>query len=258
MTTVYNRTVIALLGLTIAISVSSIVGYILKVTILPELDTSSIENYFSQTFILLTVILAFLVGINTIGYERTIGIFVITFVVSFLLELSSTFNGFPYGKYEYTDKMGYKLLGEVPVLIPLSWFSIILPSYLIAYKLGYRGLNLVIVSSIFVLFWDLSLEYMASYIQKFWIWEGGFFYGMPIENWGGWLLTAFVVYSLFHLLFGDEKVIYSKNALLLYLIITLFSAILSIVSGGTLPGLLTIGGVLIIILSSIHRGVEIW
>ncbi|MCS7298529.1 MAG: carotenoid biosynthesis protein [Spirochaetia bacterium] len=258
MTMVYNRTIAVLLGLTIATSIISIVGYILKVIILPELDTSSIENYLSQTFILLTIVLALLIGVSAIGYERTAAIFILTFIISFLFELSSTYNGFPYGKYEYTDRMGYKLLGEVPILIPLSWFSIILPSYLIGHRLGYRGWNLVIVSSIFVLFWDLSLEYMASYIQKFWIWESGFFYGMPIENWGGWLLTAFIIHSLFYLLFGDEKINYSKNALLLYLTITLFSAIFSIVSGGLLPGLLTVGGILIIILSSIYRGGKIW
>lgn len=258
MTTVYKRITLAFLGITLATFVFGIVGYTIKVIALPESDTWLTESYFSQIFILLIFTSSFLIGFGSLGYLRTISLVILTFIVSFLLELSSTYNGFPYGKYEYTDKMGYKLLGEVPILIPPSWFSIILPSYLIAHRLGFRGWNLVIVSSVFVIFWDLSLEYMASYVQKFWIWESGFFYGMPIENWGGWLLTAFIVYSLFYLIFGDEKVNYDKNALFLYLTITLFSSIISIVSGGILPGLLTIGGIMIIVLSSIHRGVKIW
>ncbi|MCX8029146.1 MAG: carotenoid biosynthesis protein [Brevinematales bacterium] len=246
----------------LAVGIFSILGYVLKTYIgLPtDIKTNTIEELIPHIFILLTLFTSFLVGIISLGVSKTTILLIITFIVSFILELSSTYNGFPYGLYKYSDKMGFKLLGEVPFLIPLSWFSIILPSLVISYKLGFRGYPVVLFSSILVLIWDLSLEYFASYIKKFWIWEEGFFYTMPIENWFGWFLTALVIYSIYWIMYKEdgENIQYCEYAFFNYLLITLFSSLFSLFYGGIIPGFLTIGGVAVLILYSISRGIKLW
>jgi uncharacterized membrane protein len=37
--------------------------------------------------------------------------------------------------YHYTDKLGYKFLGLVPLLIPVAWFMMSYPSFIIADRL---------------------------------------------------------------------------------------------------------------------------
>lgn len=255
MITKYSKLTIIL---TLIVGALSILGYTVKTNIVIPIDTKNIENIVPSIFIILSVIGAFLVGIQSLGKEKTISLLIITFIIAFIFELSSTYNGFPYGKYKYTDILLPKLLGEVPLLIPLSWFSIIVPSYIIASKLKTKGIERILVASILVLIWDLSLEYPMSYIQKIWIWENGFFYTMPIENWFGWFLTAFVIFGIFQLLFNDEKIEYTPNAIYLYLVITLFSSVFSIFTGGILPGLFTLGGILVIFLKSRIIGEKLW
>lgn len=244
--------------ITLIVGLLSILGYTIKTNIDIPIDTRNLERIIPSIFIILSVISAILVGLESLGKEKTISLLIISFIIAFIFELSSTYNGFPYGKYKYSDILLPKLLGEVPLLIPLSWFSIILPSYIIAARLNTKGIKRILLASVIVLIWDLSLEYPMSYIQKIWIWEKGFFYTMPIENWFGWFLTAFIIISIFELFYNDEKVEYTPNAIYLYLVITLFSVLFSIFTGGILPGLFTLGGILIIFLKSRISGEKLW
>jgi putative membrane protein len=51
--------------------------------------------------------------------------------------------------------------------------------------------------------WDLVVDpYLSSPTEKAWIWEDGSgqYFGVPLHNFGGWLLTTFTIYFLFRLL----------------------------------------------------------
>ena len=43
--------------------------------------------------------------------------------------------GWVYGPYHYTDQLGPKFLGLVPYLIPVAWFMMSYPSFVIADRL---------------------------------------------------------------------------------------------------------------------------
>ena len=65
--------------------------------------------------------------------------FVSVFLLSFLSEFMGTGYGIPFGGYHYTALLGVKLGGRVPLLIPLSWFLMTIPSYALArHALGKR------------------------------------------------------------------------------------------------------------------------
>jgi len=113
--------------------------------------------------------------------------------------------------YHYTDVLGSKL-GHVPLLIPIAWFMMIYPSYVIANLLvagrslvNGAGLSrliwLALVGSLVMTAWDLSVDVILSGPgAQAWIWhDGGPYFGIPVQNFAGWVLTTFTVYMLYRL-----------------------------------------------------------
>ncbi|MEO0160377.1 MAG: carotenoid biosynthesis protein, partial [candidate division WOR-3 bacterium] len=179
-----------ILFISLLIGIFGILGfYILKFFPILTRDVSYLIPFFIKFgaigFTLSTIVCSFIISISCFGFFRTLLLFSISFITSLTMELSSTYNGFPFGNYKYTDFLGYKILNEVPVIIPLSWFSIVSLSYLMAKRLLFNGFSLVIASTLFGFFWDLSLDFAMTKTYPFWYWiDKGFLYDMPIKNWG--------------------------------------------------------------------------
>jgi putative membrane protein len=127
-------------------------------------------------------------------------------VISWAFEQVGVATGAIYGPYHYTDVLGVKL-GHVPLLIPLAWFMMIYPSYVIANLIsddrptGSQGslkhiVWLSFLSAAVMTAWDLVVDPLLSGPNvKAWIWEqGGPYFGIPIQNYIGWMLTTFTVY----------------------------------------------------------------
>ncbi len=151
---------------------------------------------------ILTGMLAMLAfGFHFIGVRKTLIFFAASTVISAAAELTGTKTGWPFGGYEYTDFLGYKLLGRVPYTIPLSWFYMGFAGYLLAAKVVQsRGLRPQTTLSILfgawlLTAWDLVLDpAMASPLMTsvhFWTWhEHGAYFGMPLRNFVGWFGTG--------------------------------------------------------------------
>jgi len=114
------------------------------------------------------------------------------YLLSLLSELAGTTVGLPFGPYRYTDGLGAKWLGHVPVLIPLSWFFMALPSYAIArWRFPTSIAARVVAGSLVLLSWDLALDPAMSLVTNYWVWGvDGPYYGMPIINLVGWYVTG--------------------------------------------------------------------
>jgi uncharacterized membrane protein len=179
-----------------------------------------------------------------LGGRLTLAFFALAAAISWAFEQVGVATGLVYGAYHYTDYLGPKL-GHVPFLIPLAWFMMIYPSYVIANLivarrayLGRAGASaagagagsgagasgsgagagaaagawsragwlvvLAAVSAAVMTAWDLIVDPMLSGPQvKAWIWEtGGPYFGIPIHNYAGWLLTTFTVYLAYRWLEG--------------------------------------------------------
>jgi putative membrane protein len=114
------------------------------------------------------------------------------YLLSLLSELAGTTVGLPFGPYHYTDGLGVKWLGHVPVLIPLSWFFMALSSYAIArWRFPRSVAPRVIAGSLVLLSWDLALDPAMSLVTSYWVWGvDGPYYGMPVLNLVGWYVTG--------------------------------------------------------------------
>ena len=155
-----------------------------------------------------------------LGWRHTLLFFGITAAVSWSYEHIGVETGLIYGAYHYTDALGLKL-GHVPIIIPIAWFMMIYPSYIIANLIGngrqkmmgreknnndnritLQILWLSFLSAVIMTAWDLVVDpYLSGPMERAWIWEdGGQYFGVPLHNFGGWLLTTFTIYCLFRLL----------------------------------------------------------
>lgn len=162
-----------------------------------------------QTLVLVLFSLAH--ACYTLGWRHTLVFFGLSAVISWAFEQAGVATGLIYGTYHYTEVLGTKL-GHVPLLIPLAWFMMIYPSYVIANLLigdspfGSRGglrriAWLSFLSAMVMTAWDLIVDPLLSGPPiTAWVWEqGGPYFGVPIQNFAGWILTTFCVYLLYRL-----------------------------------------------------------
>jgi uncharacterized membrane protein len=146
------------------------------------------------------------------GWRRTGLFFATAAIVSWLLEETGVRTGLVYGPYHYSDLLGFKL-GHVPILIPLAWFMMIYPSWAVARVLA-RGVDarspagiaaLALIAAMVMTAWDTVMDPGMSAAGN-WVWErGGPYFGVPLRNYFGWLLTTFLVYLGAGLIWRNTK-----------------------------------------------------
>lgn len=181
-----------------------------------DIFTWSMDNA-GATHIVLGAAAMFVTGGYLIGWAKTTTFFVVSCALSLTSELLGTTMGFPFGNYEYTDFLGYKVLGHVPYSIPLSWFYVGFAGYLIGTTLAHRlrlpspSVMAVLLGVWFLTVWDLVLDPAMAHESlriQFWIWdETGPYFGMPIKNFVGWAFTGLLFMALSRLLWRRDVVL---------------------------------------------------
>ena len=130
---------------------------------------------------------------------RTGGVWVPAFVavcgISLTAEWVGTSTGWPFGRYHYTELLGPQIGGQVPWLIPVSWYLMALPSFDLAERLGGGGrASRWLIGAALLTAWDLSLDPAMSHLSPYWVWDAeGSVYGMPLRNLAGWFGTGVVL-----------------------------------------------------------------
>jgi putative membrane protein len=139
---------------------------------------------------------------------RWIPAFLVLYAVSLSSELAGTMTGFPFGEYRYNEVLAPMWFGHVPIVIPLSWFFMAVPSYAIARSIlpeAEKKYLRVIVASALLVSWDLSLDPAMSYATHYWIWGStGSYYGMPWLNLVGWYVTGLALMAALSLLKSER------------------------------------------------------
>lgn len=132
------------------------------------------------------------------GARRTLPLLGLSMSIALAMELSGTALGVPFGRYEYTEYLGWKLFGLVPVVMPLTWFSVIHPSMAIAARLPWGRAARVVATALVLVLADVPMDPAMTAGSACWRWhEAGPWYGMPLSNWLGWLLVGLLVAGLF-------------------------------------------------------------
>lgn len=172
--------------------------------------------YSGQVYILLGTFAAIAHSAPRFGTGRAIAVALVASLVALSSELGGTNIGLPFGPYHYTEMLGYRIMGDVPYPIPISWYYMLYGSLAICARLLVSGdsnksrWKWALVAGAFLTAWDVAMEVqMTNVTPVHWGWDlqtvpawvpswlvTPFFYGMPISNWIGWYVTGVIVSRL--------------------------------------------------------------
>ncbi len=209
-------------------------------------------------YILLGAIAVAIYAYRTLGLLGWLTFCIPAIGISLTSELLGTSTGFPFGDYTYLNGLGYKIAGLVPFTIPLSWFYLGLSAYLLARvglgldqpRLGLtawgglRQIGAIALGALMLTSWDFVLDpAMSQTAMPFWYWhQPGAFFGMPYQNFAGWMGTGVVFMTVAALLWRGRLPKISADQLSLPLTVYLgnftFAMVMSLAAGIWIPVLL--------------------
>ena len=143
-----------------------------------------------------------------IGWRRALGFLLAAVIISLAFESVGVLTGLPFGRYFYTQVLGLKLFGLVPWVIPITYFAILYPSWLVACtalgidprsydprRLGWPSVGVTaLVSALAMTAWDLTMDPVMVHEVHAWVWiDGGAWFGVPFSNFGGWVLVNGII-----------------------------------------------------------------
>jgi putative membrane protein len=205
-------------------------------------------------YILLGTAAVAMYAYRTLGLRSWLMFMIPAIAISLSSELLGTSRGFPFGDYSYLSGLGYKIAGLVPFTIPLSWFYLGLSSYLLArqgllshqFKIWkpLRHIGAIALGALLLTSWDFVLDpAMSQTALPFWYWhEPGAFFGMPYQNFAGWMGTGAVFMAVAALLWPKPMPQLSQaqlnTPLIVYLGNFMFAMVMSMAAGFWVPILL--------------------
>ena len=140
-----------------------------------------------------------------LGRRNALLLFGIVFVVSLFFESFNLLtNGWFFGPLIYTHKLGFKLFDLVPLLIPITWFTVGYLSLLVAERMlgrdpltSGRIIKISLLAALIMTTWDLGMDPMMVN-KQYWVWKvDGYYFGIPLRNYLGWLIASFCFYSVY-------------------------------------------------------------
>jgi putative membrane protein len=126
------------------------------------------------------------------------------------IEYVGATTGIPYGEFEYLISLGPMILETIPVALPVFFFPLAVNSYLLCLLvLGERSRSVFVrvpVVAATVVAVDLILD-PAAVALGFWAFAEGGYYGVPLANYAGWVLSATVATLLIDVAFDHERLL---------------------------------------------------
>lgn len=170
-----------------------------------RLPTSEYHSLISSVFIIALACPSYYYLYRWLGASKSLLVISLLSVLSLLVEALAVATGYPYGGFRYSDALGYRVLGLVPWSIAFAYLPLLLGSAALASRLfGSDWLRFGVGGSLVLLGVDLVVD-PAAVAGGLWIWEdAGVYYGVPLGNFIGWLLTGFLYSTIFHLIVRAE------------------------------------------------------
>lgn len=160
-------------------------------------------------------------------------------IFGLLFELFAIQTGWPYGEFQYSELLGGKIKDLVPWTVFLAWPPIIILSALYANQRSRASImGKFLIALALVIAFDAVLDPAAVAID-FWSWENhGAYYGIPLSNYLGWLISGSVGLILAFWLLSNITL--SKRSLLSATMILGFWTGICIATGLIIPALIAV------------------
>ncbi|CAD2075191.1 carotenoid biosynthesis protein [Phocicoccus pinnipedialis] len=139
-----------------------------------------------------------------LGWKPALRMIVVGMIIAYGIEEIGVHTGLVYGRYYFTPLMGPKL-DVIPIAIVFFWVSLTYIAWVVTNLLidgsptpKRHTHSLIIfratVGALVVTTFDLIADPFAV-ANGLWVWlDGGAYFGVPIHNYFGWFIVAFVSY----------------------------------------------------------------
>ena len=185
---------------------------------------ASLAGQLLGTFVLRPYVVGFLAffllaGVRDIGRVRTVALLLWGGAVALVAELVSTRIGVPFGFYHYTgETRAFELfLSNVPFFSPLSFPFLAYASFCLARRTFGPGwattrggrTRLVVVAGALMMLLDVVIDPAAVRGGRwflghiFYYPDGGFYFGVPLSNFVGWLLVGWLTIGVY--VWGEHR-----------------------------------------------------
>ena len=145
--------------------------------------------------------------------KKEVIIIFLIFSIGMIAEILGVNYGLIFGKYDYGDNLGLKLLG-VPLLIGLNWVVLTFICGSISNHFIKNKYLSIVVAIILMLLIDITLEPIAP-ILDYWEFSGSI---APIQNYIGWAFTSLLTLSIYQFFYSKKEFTFSINLFLAQLL----------------------------------------
>jgi uncharacterized membrane protein len=160
---------------------------------------------------------AFVHAVLFYGWRDATVLAAICLVTTFAMENIGNITGFPFGHYHFEVGSNLIHVGVIPLIVGPLWFGMGYFSWIVAgILLGRTGPRVTgmfetlarpVVAAFVMAQWDVVMDPPEATISRAWIWhDGGAHFGVPLSNYLGWLLTAWLFYQAFAIYLGRREI----------------------------------------------------
>lgn len=146
---------------------------------------------------------------------------VVTYIITFSLEVIGVKTGLIFGSYWYGDTLGLKFL-EVPLIIGFNWIMVILGVILLSKKIFNNKILLTISAALLATLFDFFLEPTAIKLN-YWNWSDVM---VPLQNYIAWFFISLLFTILYFIMKikikSDLPIKFFLTQLLFFIILYVF------------------------------------
>ena len=142
--------------------------------------------------------------------RKAVGALSVLTLYAYVIEYIGTKTGIPYGDFAYEVPLGPMLFDVIPLGLPVFFLPLVLNSYLLCLLLLGRRAGSVFVRLPAVIATVLAVDLVldpAAVALGFWSYGGGVYYGVPLSNYAGWVLSATVATVLVDVAFDGTELV---------------------------------------------------
>ncbi|MCE5213504.1 MAG: carotenoid biosynthesis protein [Methanobacterium sp.] len=157
----------------------------------------------SGLFIILLALPSYYAVYRWLGLKKSILVLFILSIYAILIETLALITGFPYSPFHYNHLIGYQIGDYTPYTVPFAYVPIFLGCLYLASIKTSNKIIFILYSGFFVLITDLMLD-PAAVALNFWTYQtSGMFYGVPLMNFLGWIITGGIASLISLILVND-------------------------------------------------------
>jgi len=175
--------------------------FVTNVPIRPEMA------FISGVFIVGLSLPCYFASIKWLGLKKAMIFLIIMSIYAVSIETFAIITGYPYSPFVYTNLIGFKLFGYTPYTVPFAYVPLFIGSIYLATLKTKNYWKITLITALLVLTADLVLD-PAAVALNFWAYTNqGIFYGVPLMNFMGWILTG-ILAALISILLLKSKLIH--------------------------------------------------